>query len=212
MNQKENFLEKYQGSKMNLEIPNLVQSFKEHIMLLSQQCDRLCERFSIDYLLIASGGFVHPFKDQTEYPFKVNHYFKQWVPLCDHPNCYLLAIPGHKPTLLYYRPDDIWSHWPDLPANDWMSYFNIVIIKQLDDVDRHIPKSKFKGCFVGDPSCLKDKWVIEQVNIEEVLAFINYHRIYKSAYEKRCLYQANVIAARGHNVAAELFQAGASEL
>lgn len=194
--------------------------FADHVGHLQQFVERLCQRFCLDYILIASGSINYHFHDDREYPFKVSPYFKYWLPLIDHPNSYLLLRPGEKPTLLLYQPDDMWLAWPGLDRCDWQAVgaistlFEISEIKQINEIVGLYPllaKQSTKGVFIGPTDCLHNDWLIDRINDSEVLSFIHYHRSYKTPYEVQCLYQANIRSVPGHKKAHALFKSGATE-
>ena len=192
----------------------------EHIHRQQTLAERLCQRFDLDYLLIASGTLVRHFADDRTFSFKVNPFFKQWLPLTEHSDSYLLVVPGQKPTLFLHQPDDIWEQWPDLTHCDWsseatlISIFTVVPIKQKKVITSYLAATKKaggSGAFIGPKQCLHSDWLIERINDELVLAFMQYHRRVKSSYEIHCIYKANLAAAPGHRRALQLFLEGASE-
>ena len=46
--------------------------------------------------------------DDYDYPFKPNPHFVSWLPLTEHPFCYIVYTPGHRPKLIYYQARDYW--------------------------------------------------------------------------------------------------------
>ena len=210
---------KFMSKSSRLEEP-LERLYVEHVGRLITMNERLCQRFRLGYVLIASGRILHHFHDDREYPFKVNPSFKHWLPLCEHPNSYLLLQPGETPVLFLYQPDDMWLAWSDVNQSDWKaaesieSLFNIIEIQQIADISHRlsaITKSSVEGAFIGPTGCLHSDWPIKRVNDTAVLSFLYYHRSYKSPYEIRCLYQANVASIRGHLSACRMFKQGATE-
>ena len=199
---------------------DLKRLYEEYLRRQCSLVERLCESFELEHILIASGPIKYHFKDDREYPFKVNPYFKQWLPLLNHPNSYLLLVPGQRPTLFLYQPEDIWLAWPGLENCNWpargsiIAEFNIIEIKKLNDITRHLPcasTNRKKTAFIGSIDTLLDSWTFTDINNDAILSFINYHRIYKSPYEVFCIYQANLDSAPGHKVVKNLFRNGATE-
>ena len=202
----------------DLSNPNTL--YIDYITRQQQLIERICERFGLAYLLIASGVPIHHFNDDLVYPFKVNPYFKQWLPLTQSPGSYVLLVPGNKPTLFLYQPDNTWTTWPRLDSCDWAaqssitSLFTVETIKHKKDINTHLltKETTFAvGAFIGSPACLHSDWSTTRINDAAILSFINFHRSYKSEYEIYCLYQANLRAVPGHRKAEVLFNSGATE-
>ena len=57
-------------------------------------------------VLVHSGTPMHSFLDDYEYAFRPNPHFLAWLPLTRHPNSALLIVPGRRPTLFFYQPED----------------------------------------------------------------------------------------------------------
>ena len=194
--------------------------YQQHISRQQHLLEKLSTHLGLGYVLIASGTLSLYFKDDRQVPFRVSPYFKQWLPLTEIPNSYLLLTPGNRPTLLLSQPDDIWHLWPGLDSGDWdaaaaiTSAFNIVSIKNRSEVKRHLPISSNGidgGAYIGPLTCLHSDWEIKRINDDTVLNFFDYHRSCQSPYEIACVYQANLAAAAGHRQAPLLFKQGATE-
>src|SRR6185437_11443144 len=79
-----------------------------HLDVLRARFDRALAACGYSAVLIYSGGLARIFGDDQDYPFRVNAWFKAWVPLTQAPNCFLYYEPGHAPVLLFHRPVDFW--------------------------------------------------------------------------------------------------------
>ena len=218
MKMNDNIVNKAELGSTNVSLEEL---YLDHISLQQDLVEKLCQRCSLEYLLIASGTITYHFKDDREYPFKVNPYFKQWLPLTESPGSYILLRPEELPILFLNKPDDFWLVWPGLESCEWdakaaiRSAFKVIEIKHPSDITVHLPGKATRrgnGAFIGFTGCLHSDWTIGRVNDETILNFLNYHRGYKTPYEVHCLYQANVMARPGHKQAETLFLEGATEI
>lgn len=193
--------------------------YRQHIDAQLELIINLCKHHDLDFLLIASGSITYHFMDDREYPFKVNPYFKQWVPLTTTPDSYLLFIPGQSPKLFMPKPKDIWLAWPGLADCDWEAeetihqVFNVIEICHRRQLSFHFPEgNSIRGSFIGLEAAFYSDWENISINDESVLNYLRYYRAYKSVYELECLYQANLRAVPGHHKAREVFLEGGSEI
>ena len=96
--------------------------YREHLSTIKARTDRALEIAGFDHLLVASGIEKMRFLDDMPYPFKVSPQFKAWLPLVQHPHCWIAYTPGRKPVLAYYQPDDYWHVPPSAPAGAWVEH------------------------------------------------------------------------------------------
>nr|WP_136250557.1 Xaa-Pro dipeptidase [Ningiella ruwaisensis] len=190
---------------------SFVTSYAEHIKTLQARTLEAIQRESIDGIIIHSGQAKHQFLDDNHYPFKVNPQFKAWLPVIDNPNCWLIVDGINKPKLIFYRPVDFW-HWvPEEPSDFWAEHFDIILLKQANRVEKHLPYDRSKYAYIGEYIEVAKALGFDLVNPDRVLHYLHYHRAYKTDYELDCMRQANAIAARAHFAAKEAFYARASE-
>ncbi len=190
----------------------IFKSYEEHFRALTNRQEALFDRYQFDSMIISSGLAQLQFSDDMEHPFKVNPYFKVWIPLAENPNCYLLLQRGLTPKLLYYKPVDYWSYWPNLPSENWINYFDCVNIESVQEVSKHLPTNSSQTVFIGEQHTLEPNWGIAQINPPQIIAYLDFYRGCKSEYEQLCIKEANRIGARGHQYAKQAFLEGASEL
>ncbi|TQV78748.1 Xaa-Pro dipeptidase [Exilibacterium tricleocarpae] len=164
-------------------------------------------------VIIHAGSEHVQFRDDVHYPFKANPYFKEWLPLADYPDAYLVIEADQSlPRLLVKQVEDFWHSPAQPPAAAIVEAFDIahyssgaqlqaglgidaatvVIAEGGDDIARQLQRP-------------------EQHNNTEVLHIVDYHRACKSDYEIDCMSEANRIAVRGHRAAAAAFHEGGSE-
>ncbi|NVK55178.1 MAG: Xaa-Pro dipeptidase [Alteromonadaceae bacterium] len=185
--------------------------YAAHIHTLQQRTREAVEREGIEGLVIHSGQSKRLFLDDNHYPFKVNPQFKAWLPVIDNPNCWLVVNGTDKPKLIFYRPLDFWHKVPPEPSDFWVDCFDIVMLKQADMVEKHLPFDKRGFAYVGEYIEVAEALGFNNVNPDRALHYLHYHRAYKTDYELACMREANRIAVAGHQAAAAAFNAGESE-
>lgn len=188
---------------------HVMQSFSEHIQRVRAAVDPLLERYHYDALMVHSGAPMFRFMDDLEYPFKVNPHFNWWVPSAV-PDSVVLYRPGEKPRLFYFQPVDYWHLPPAPPDESWANEFDITLIRKGDEWREHVVDAASLAV-LGNAPRLAVHFTQAAINPTALIHEINLCRIPKTEYEKRCLIEANLRAARGHNAAASAYAAGASE-
>ncbi len=186
-------------------------AYKEHIDTLQDRTKEALQREGLDGLVIHSGQGKRLFLDDNHYPFKVNPQFKAWLPVVDNPNCWLVVNGVDKPKLIFYRPVDFWHKVPPEPNDFWTEHFDIVMLKQADAVEKHLPYDKPRFAYIGEYIEVAKALGFENVNPDRVLHYLHYQRAYKTDYELQCLREANKLAVAGHRAAADAFHEGMSE-
>lgn len=171
----------------------------------------LLVRQPYDGVLIAAGSMLQPFRDDGEYPFKVNPYFKAWLPLLDRPGSYVwLAAGESRPVLFYHQPDDIWHQINPLTDAAVLQAFAVEVIRERREVTSWLHRRKVSRlAFVGEAADCPE--LTAETNPPALLAEIDYRRAYKSDYEVACMRLATEQAVAGHRAAAACFHAGGSE-
>lgn len=187
-------------------------NFSDHLNEKLSLYGELMDGFGFAALVIPSGIPKQIFLDDNPYAFKVNVHFKALIPLCDVPNSYILYIPGQKPLLIFYQPEDYWHVVPTNPEGIWLDCFDIKLVNGRDDWQKFLPKNKKNLVWLGEAQPELDTLGIEIINPTKLLNPIHYNRAYKSDYEIACLRQATLLAAKGHLAAKEAFYNGQSEL
>jgi Xaa-Pro dipeptidase len=148
--------------------------------------------------------------DDQDYPYKVNPHFKAWVPVIDNPGCALIHVPGGRPRLLFFRPDDYWHKPADLPDAPWTSEIEVTPVAGRAAAAHWAAPHPGRTAFIGP----EDSFPGEDpaaVNPPELLLRLHYDRAVKTAYEIECIRRASVQGARGHRAALDAFRAGVSE-
>jgi len=188
---------------------DLAQLFGDHIGLRQAKLDEALAATGFDTLILSSGAPLTYFADDRDAPFWSHPHFAHWTPLRGAHHLLKLQ-PGRRPRLVRHAPPDFWYEQAGLGDPYWLSHFDLV---EADS--REAAWSSLGECgrcaYVGneDAPARAAGFVAAP---EELLAYLDWGRSYKTAYEVRCLEEATAAAARGHQAARAAFLDGASEL
>lgn len=185
--------------------------YPEHVERLQKITREALARESIDGIVIHSGQPKRKFLDDNDYPFAASPLFKAWLPLTNHPHCWLILDGVSKPTLIYYQPVDFWHKVPEAPNDFWCKQFDIHILSKPESVEKFLPYDKQRIAYMGESIEVAKALGFELVNPDRVLHYLHYQRSYKSAYEQACMRKANRIAIAGHLASEIAFHEGRSE-
>ncbi|HUR83658.1 MAG TPA: Xaa-Pro dipeptidase [Thermoanaerobaculia bacterium] len=183
--------------------------YTAHVTMLKLRHDTALEASKLDHAVIFSGAQHYQFLDDMAYPFKVNPHFKNWVPVVDNPNCFVVYTPGVKPKLVYHQPVDYWHKVAAAPQDKWVSKFDLVMISDPDQAKDHLPKGRI--AFLGEWDERFAPWGDLKPNPEAVVNSLHFDRTQKTEYEIECIRRANQRGARGHRAAERAFREGLSE-
>lgn len=188
---------------------NLNKLYAEHLSVVKTRFDQALAHTGFDAVIIGAGMHRYRFRDDLTYPFFVNSYLKQWVPLDEHPGSALIYGPGSTPRLVIQRVDDYWHQPPPLPGEPWSEYLEITIVTDVDEATQTWSRLTGHVALIGDPK----QWPADasHINPPSLLRYLDYYRPYKTAYERECISRANRLAVPAHLAVAEAFDAGASE-
>lgn len=183
--------------------------YADHFAQLKARFDGALERAGIDTVLIPSGSERFQYFDDRPYNFAPNPHFKHWLPLTEHPNCWIVYSSAAKPILIYYQPTDYWHVAPAAPTGFWTEFFDIRIIAKADDAKNHLPKLSAIVAIIGENNAGVAGF--EPTNPEPLLHYLDFHRAYKSEYELSLMRMAQIKAVKGHRAAEAAFHAEGSE-
>lgn len=184
---------------------NLASLYPAHAAELKQRAKNALNRENLDGMVIHSGQELKVFLDDLGYPFKVNPHFKHWLPLIDVPNSWLIINGEDKPTLIYYQPVDFWHKVIELESSYWNDFFDIKILTKATDVEQLLPYDKKGYAYIGAHVEVAQALGFSNINSEELLNYLHYHRAYKTPYEHACMRESNRIAVLGHQAAKAAF-------
>ncbi len=185
--------------------------FPGHLRDLCARMDAALADTGFERVAIYSGRTSYRFLDDMTYPFKVNPHFKQWAPLLDAPESFIVYRAGQRPELHFYQPADYWHRPPQLPEEPWLQEFDVKVLREPDDARATLAAGGERTAFIGEWQPGFAAWGFTAANPTELLAILHFQRAIKSAYEVECLRVASRLGVRGHVAARDAFRAGASE-
>lgn len=166
-----------------------------------------CNACGIGGAVVFSGAQKYRFRDDLEYPFYAEPYFKAWVPRACA-NSAVRIIPGETPLLLIVRSEDFWHMPAPEPSGFWARHFEVrcvpsekALLEELDDLSR----------LAGIGEAAHEAMGFASVNDARLLSHLDYSRACKTPYEVACMEEANRIAASGHAATQRALAAQPSE-
>ncbi len=187
----------------------IASTFGDHIETLCSRYSQALSDHEFDAAVVFSGTPFVQFMDDNTYPFKANPQFKNWAPLTELPDSFVVYTPGNKPVLVYFQPEDYWHKTPDAPSGFWVEQFDIKVISDKDDARKFIPKGRV--AFFGEWQDRFSSWGQLTANQPAITNQLHYERAWKTAYEIACMEQASYLGALGHRAACLAFQEETSE-
>jgi Xaa-Pro dipeptidase len=193
----------------------LASEYGAHLAILDQRLDDALRATGFDGAVIFAGDERVVFRDDQTYPFRVEPYFKAWVPLTQAPGSFLRLVPGQRPMLVYKQLEDYWHEPPSDPEGYWTQHFDIRIAR-TDAEARKLSGSGARWVAIGSAAerlaCGGGAATQPAVNDPRFLNHLDFARAVKTTYEVLCMRGAQSIAVRGHLAVAAGFNAGATEL
>ncbi|MEM7282898.1 MAG: Xaa-Pro dipeptidase [Pseudomonadota bacterium] len=187
---------------------SIEQHYPAHLDQVKRRFDQALQASNCDAAIVYSGGLKIAYQDDLRYPFIPNHHFKEWVPLTNHPECFVVYERLGKPKLIYYQPKDYWHTTPTAPQGFWTDRFDIETIEKPEQAWELLPK--YNALWIG-PEQDSGNLAPKAVNSKSALSALHYERAYKTDYEVACISKANEVAALGHVAAKNAFFDGRSE-
>ncbi len=183
--------------------------YADHLRTLQARADAALERGGFDQLVVPSGTLHYQAFDDRDYPYAVNPNFKHWLPLTNAPGSWLVHAPGERPKLVYLQPRDYWHVVPADPAGYWVEHFDITIVRTAEEALQHLPGLAARTAVIGEAQSTLGHVVPS--NPEAVLAYLDFHRAFKTPYEIEMMREATRRGVRAHRAAERAFRMGASE-
>ena len=90
-----------------------------HVAEMRRRWEESLAAENYDAAVVHSGSAMYSFQDDYEYAFRPNPNFLAWLPLTHHPDSVLMIVPGQRPRLIFYQPDDYWYVPPSDPEPWW---------------------------------------------------------------------------------------------
>lgn len=185
--------------------------YPAHHAELRSRYESMLEASRFEAIVVYSGMPRYRFRDDQSWPFRAGAFYRQWVPCEDHAGSALLIRAGVKPLLVLQLANDYWHSTPALPSGPWTDQFEIVVVNDLAAVRAALPEDLSDCALVGEPDETVTGWGCDALNPPEIIARLEFARLYKTAYEVECIAAANQVSARGHLAARDAFLAGAGE-
>ncbi|MDQ3160599.1 MAG: Xaa-Pro dipeptidase, partial [Pseudomonadota bacterium] len=189
--------------------PALASLYVQHIDVLQARAAVALQRGGFDHLLIPSGTLLYQVFDDRDYPYAVNPQFKAWLPVTRAPGSWLVITPGQRPKLLYMQPHDYWHVVPEVPTGYWVEHFDTIVIRTPDEAMQHFPKDIARCAILGEAQSAIGSYAPN--NPQAVMAYLDYQRAFKTAYEIEMMRNSQAIGVRAHRAAERAFRAGSSE-
>ncbi len=183
--------------------------FLDHLRERQAYLEQGLAATGFEALVISSGQAYTHFADDQDAPFRPVPHFRHYCPL-PGPHHALVLRPGRKPLLVRYAPEDFWYEQMPLGNPYWAAGFEIREAATLDAVWEAVGKP-VRAAYLGNETERAEAAGLA-LNPEKLVAFLDWGRAYKSAYEVESLVQATLLGAKGHRAGREAFRKGASEL
>jgi len=183
--------------------------YSAHLDTMLHRVEQALGAAKLDALCVFAGPERFPARDDLPYPFRIEPYFKAFVPLVDAAGSVLTLAPGRRPRLIYLQPDDYWYAPPQDPEGFWTDFVDVRIARDEAEVVSLLRDLPPRTGAIGEPGAAADRFA--SIDDPAVLRVLDFHRAYKTSYEVACLERASAIAVRGHRAAAAAFAADTSE-
>ncbi len=174
---------------------NLPELYSQH---LEEWERRFAEAFGacgVDGAIIFSGAGKRRFRDDAEYPFFAEPYFRAWVPEACAGSA-LRIVPGETPLLLYHESTDYWHMPAATPDGFWAHHFAVRPVADGAALAQELGTTGTRFAAIGEDAT--ETTGFATVNDSALLAHLDFYRAFKTSYEVACIEQANRIAAAGH--------------
>jgi Xaa-Pro dipeptidase len=186
---------------------DLANLYRAHLAHLDAATGAALARLGYDALVIAAGPTraKSPFDDQ-DWPFRPTPAFAHWLPLREA-GAALVVRPGQRPRLLRTAEAGYWDGpAPALPGFVAAGFDTRAVAADAIAAER--PAGKV--AFVGDVAADAAAWglPVDAINPPALIDALHAIRARKTAYEQRCVAEANAIACRGHRRAFAAFEGG----
>jgi Xaa-Pro dipeptidase len=187
----------------------------DHYATLQTFAEEVLEATGFHAMALGSGQQRFFFHDDQGAPFRPSPLLVQWLGK-DHAaeNCWLVVIPGAKPTLLFHQPEDFWH--ASTPAPQHLSdFFSLEVFADLDHLSQRLNALLFQGDASKAVAQISEH--AEPVNAQctvnppNVIHALHFQRARKTQHELTLMRLASTLGARGHRAAQESFADGGSE-
>jgi Xaa-Pro dipeptidase len=182
--------------------------YARHLETLGERLAEALQALELDGLCVFAGPERLVDRDDIAYPYRIEPYFKAWLPATQAVGSVLKLVPGRRPELRYLQAEDFWHAPPADPEGFWSAHVDIRVVKSEAEALSGLVEPHFAA--IGDPGAAGAAFA--SVGDPALLAWLDFRRAWKTPYEVECIARASRAAATGHRAAAAAFAAGASEL
>jgi Xaa-Pro dipeptidase len=183
--------------------------FTRHVERLLVETERALAATGYDSLVVSSGAPFTYFADDRDAPFEPTPHFAHWCPL-GGPHHLLHVVPGRRPRLVRYAPEDYWYEQGGVTDPFWLDSFDFEEAETLDAAWAALGRPA-RAAYCGNETERATAAGLA-LNPVPLVARLDWTRSYKDDYEVRSIEEATAQGARGHRAAREAFAAGASEI
>ena len=181
--------------------------YRDHVAEWDRRVADACGACGVDGVVVFSGAAKYRHRDDLEYPFFADPYFKAWVPDA-YPDSALKIVPGETPVLVWLRHEDFWHMPAPEPSGFWAQCLEIRSVSKKGDLLKELGGvSRLAG--IGEEA--QEAMGLASVNDRKLLTHLDYHRACKTRYEVACMEEANRVAAPGHAATGEALTGQPSE-
>ena len=171
-----------------------VSLYSAHFEAWEQRFADACSACGVDGAVVFSGAVKYRHRDDLEYPFFAEPYFKAWVPYA-YPDAVLRVVPGETPLMVYVRDESFWHMPAPEPQGFWTDRFEIRSVATREALVSELGAvSRLAG--IGDEARKESGFA--SVNDPLLLSHLDYLRAFKTPYEVACMQEANRVGALGH--------------
>jgi Xaa-Pro dipeptidase len=188
---------------------DLARLFARHVDRLQEETAKSLADTGYGSLVVSSGAPHTYFADDQDAPFHATPHFGHWCPL-GGPHHLLHVVPGRRPRLIRCAPEDYWYEQGGVTDPFWLDAFDFAEAGSADAAWAAVGHPA-RAAYVGNETDRAARAGLA-ANPSPLVARLDWTRSYKDDYEVRCLEEATVLGARGHEAARAAFAAGASEL
>lgn len=186
--------------------------YLEHLDTVRARFDEALTAQGFDSVLIYAGQPAVAFLDDNAYPYRVNPFFKYWIPVTESPKSFIFYQKGQSPQVFLFQARDFWHAQPVIPHGDWQEHVDLIPVDSLHTVQEKLAGKLAKTAFIGESFSTLPDWQVAAINPQALLDHLHFQRAIKTGYELDCMRKANLLAARGHRAAEAAFQDNQSEL
>jgi Xaa-Pro dipeptidase len=188
---------------------DLAELYSRHVARLQTETEPALVQTGFSSLVVSSGAPFTYFADDRDAPFCPTPTFAHWCPL-GGPHHLLHVMPGRRPKLVRYAPEDYWYEQGGAADGFWRDAFDFEEAGTIEAAWRAIGRPA-RAAYIGNETGRGEEAGLA-ANPEPLVARLDWLRSEKDAYEVRCLEEATATGARAHLAAREAFERGASEL